>query len=491
MPDDATLHLLLARGDDHAPELPDGLPLSSVIAGRVEGLPTTRSYGGPPGGGPPDNAGDMADDIPCDIWGLIVPEGAEGDRLLKLVEPLIKAREQRQGSAAPVYRVPARGKPMSIAEACAWRRRVYDDGASLDPARYQLILGDLGQVPFSIQQVQSTDGYVGRLCFADDAGYAAYADKVLRAEASSPTAAGRIVAHAAHDGSRAMEMGLTSLVEPGLALLQQSIDAGRCLAGGIVAYTERNKPGLDVLLSRVASPDPCAFLTLSHGLGGGFKTAEEQRATQGAMAFGAVDTITAERVAKGPFMPGGLWLMFACFGAGTPSDSAYQPWLDALRTLGTLPNAPDVRNNLSMGPPFIAALPQKALANPEGPLGFIGHVDLAWTYSYLGAGKDAGARPAPFMRALRTAINGEALGLAYRDLFASLLELDAALSGSYELEALASATDPAGKPSGDDRAARCWQWMTRQDLGGFILLGDPAARLPVNPTAARVESKAR
>ena len=32
--------------------------------------------------------------------------------------------------------------------------------------------------------------------------------------------------------------------------------------------------------------------------------------------------------------------------------------------------------------PFLAALPQAALSNPEGPLGVLAHMDLAWTYAF-------------------------------------------------------------------------------------------------------------
>ena len=77
-----------------------------------------------------------------------------------------------------VYRVPAR---MTVPEAARWKKQKFrncaDTGDELP--RYQLIVGDLDQVPLAVQQVQATDGFVGRIAFDDLDGYRAYADKVV------------------------------------------------------------------------------------------------------------------------------------------------------------------------------------------------------------------------------------------------------------------------------------------------------------------------
>src|SRR6185436_19399969 len=112
-------------------------------------------------------------------WGLIVPEGEAGKRLEALVRPLIdKRREEQGGHEVRVYRVPARMDPD---EAVRWHRHVYQDESIPESELpfYQLILGDLDQVPLALQQVQMLDGVVGRLAFADDAGYEAYVAKLL------------------------------------------------------------------------------------------------------------------------------------------------------------------------------------------------------------------------------------------------------------------------------------------------------------------------
>ena len=35
------------------------------------------------------------------------------------------------------------------------------------------------------------------------------------------------------------------------------------------------------------------------------------------------DLLTGDEIAGGSFMPNGLWLMFACFGAGTPDQDQF------------------------------------------------------------------------------------------------------------------------------------------------------------------------
>ena len=88
-----------------------------------------------------------------------------------------------------------------------------------------------------------------------------------------------------------------------------------------------------------------------------------------------------------PFLPGGMWFYLACFGAGTPASSAYHPWLSRLSDEGAYGGSLGAVLRALPAPgerPFVAALPQAALASPRGPLAVIGHLDLAWTYGFSG-----------------------------------------------------------------------------------------------------------
>lgn len=466
---DTALQLLLARDGDQAPALPEGLP-----AGAAQAPDHLEILSAPSVAARSATAGDMPDDVPEPLWAIIAPEGPAGDRLIELIRPLVKLREEAQGRPAPVFRVPPGSAAMSAADALRWRSRVYDTGADLglDRAGFQLVLGDLDQVPLAIQQQQARDAAVGRLAFADEAGYAAYAAKVIAAEKAA-RAPGRLVLHTAHDGSRALQMAYDGIAQPGEALVRAEVAHGHVPVASVSSYGQPSFPGREELLEQATAPGPGVLLTLSHGLGpplGGWASPAAQRARQGALVLGTGEPLGGDEVAARAFMPGGLWMMFACFGAGTPAASAYAFWMERLAAAGR--PVPDLRGALALAQPFIAELPQRALANPDGPLGFIGHVDLAWTYSFRQENDPREARPGRFMRVLAAALSGKPLGSAFGELSSFVAETDAALAGAYADEA----ASPGGEAAAQHRARL---WMTRQDLAGFILLGDPAVRLPV------------
>jgi hypothetical protein len=137
--------------------------------------------------------------------------------------------------------------------------------------------------------------------------------------------------------------------------------------------------------------------------------------------------------------------------------------------------------------PFIAALPQAVLANPDGPLAFIGHVDLAWTYSF--SDLDSGVatnRPGKFVSIVTELLKGSRCGIGFSSLMQAFVAANTDLSTLYVRQAGAQ-TSASGKAVQPTAAAgemplevrRSHLWMLRQDLCGYVLLGDPAVRLPI------------
>src|SRR4028119_1140190 len=145
------LNLLMVHADDHAPVLADGLAESTARgqqggggargAGRLRGggggadhrrARAAGAGGGGAGGGGADEAGHFGDeggdpnDIELQRWGVIAPQGPEGDRLLALIRPLIEHRQAQQGDTVRVYRVPQR---LTQDEAMRWKKREFDSGA--------------------------------------------------------------------------------------------------------------------------------------------------------------------------------------------------------------------------------------------------------------------------------------------------------------------------------------------------------------------------
>lgn len=453
--------LLLVDADRREPTL------TAAVAVR-----TTRGQAVPPG---PERGylwheQDRPNDLVAQRWGVIAPEGPEGDELLAAIEPLIRARGEQQQAAVKVYRVPAQ---MSPATAASWKREVFHRSERLrqDLPRYQLLLGDLHQVPETLQISQATDGFVGRLAFDAVADYADYCAKILAAEAAPAPGSRQALFHGVADGTAATEAGIRGLVRPCVALARemQSREAGLFPA--------------TIVASEDAEPDPASFrgaagaaqvlLSLSHGEGaprGGWRSPAEQRARQGAMSFGRdADDLAGEALLRGPIAPLGLWLMFACFSAGTPSTSKYARWIERLIAEGRAGGRPEQVLQCLPGPgepPFVAAIPKAALRNPQGPLAFIGHVDLAWSYSFREV--DGGRprfQPGRFLDTLAAALQGDRVGVAFRHLFRWFEQVNTELTTLDE--------------EAEDQALRRAQlWMLRQDLAGFMLLGDPAARLP-------------
>ena len=481
MSDATDLNLLMAHADDGAPVLPEGLPDTAARA-------PDKSEEEPEAGHFWDEGGDP-NDLALQRWGVIAPEGPEGDRLLALVAPLIRLRGEQQGDdAVKVYRVPAR---MTQDEAMRWRKKEFETGADLniELPRYQMILGDLDQVPLAVQQVQQSDGYVGRLAFDGDDGYLAYVDKVLRYERRAAAAASeqaRSLFFTVHDGTAATAVGHRALIAPGLDVVRRRQAAGQYPAREILELGDRVTPSPDELLRAVQETDPGVLFTLSHGEGaprGGWKSYADQRARQGAMSFGREGHIVGDELAARPFLPGGVWFMLACYGGGTPETSAYRHWLAQLQAAGQFRGRVEgVLAGLPAGDerPFIARVPKAALANASGPLAFMGHIDLAWTYGFQELDSGATNRPARYMAITRSLLKRDRCGVSLRELIRFFDQTNVELTALYDREAQARVSN---QPFQVEAARLGHLWMLRQDLAAYVLLGDPAVRLPSREAA--------
>lgn len=476
---DVGLNLLLCDADERKESLRNEIARDSLSTQQSADQRAKPEY--------LKNAGGDKNSLEDQGWAVIIPEGDEGKRLLDLVDPLIQKRKEELGSWGPlrIYEAPAK---CSGEEAIAWRKRVFATGQTTDDEipLYQLILGNLDQVALSIQQVQSSDGYVGRLAFDKEDDYRAYVEKLLRDEdADPPTQAGRSLFFTVHDGTRATRSGYDSLVTPGMQLAQRKVMERKLPARQLLDLGDKTIPTRDELLAQVSESDPTVLFTLSHGAGApgsGWKSAERQRREQGAMSFGSDGLLYGSDIADKTFLPGGVWFMLACYGAGTPDRSAYKHWLEALSQLGQYrDSAATVLKGLVVegGRPFVAALPQAALSNPNGPLAFVGHVDLAWTYSFREFDAESAVnRPGKFVQLVNYALAGNRCGMMMEPIARAVDATNEELTMLYDGEAQRGSIDP------NKQAKRAHRWMLRNDLGAYILLGDPAARLRVAPKKA-------
>lgn len=486
------IQLFLAHADDHEPMLREGIPFERAVeAPSVEVGGSTRQKVA--------NIEGLANDLVAQKWALVAPVGPVGDRLLSLVEPLRKKRSEEQGREVFVYRVEPGMDAVAVAR---WMLGEYRDAwgrVEMYRPRYLALLGGPELISWQFQQMLAEEAFVGRIAFDLDAQYEAYVDKLVRGFAVPEQPSARMLWHSVRDGSRATEEGHKHLMEPlagwaNAAFASGAFDAERLVD---VPMTSSSGSALDstsaagALLQEASAARAGLLFTMSHGAGvpkEGWKSAEEQRGFQGAMVLGRKgDLLTANDLTKATFLPGGVWFMFACYGAGTPSESAYLPWLERLCTLGFLSKS--ATNVLGALPkvgerPFVAALPQAALANPAGPIGFIGHVDLAWSWSFLeyevsARGFALKNRAERFQSVLQALVHGHRLGVAHREWMKFVGTVNAEITALDELIMQRAAETSAGVDTRTLQIARANAWMRRQDVAAYVLLGDPAARLPI------------
>jgi hypothetical protein len=467
-----TLRLLLSHADEGLPVVESPIPLESVL---TEPLPAPRPR--------PKHLHNMAgapDSLAEQRWALVVPKGKAGNRLASLLKPLVELRSKDQGTAVEVFRASA---GMDTAQACAFRDEIIHNPSRpfQHHARYVLLAGSPCLLSTELQEVLAGDSacFVGRLAFEREEDYEAYVTKLVACEqgAARPDMA-RALFLSVDDGTPAVEAGQEFIVAPAVKGCRAARRRGRFPASEII---ERRLPvgGVEPFLELASVPTPSLLFSLSHGVGApkkGWSTAAEQRGRQGNLALGGGIELAPEDIRHRPFLPGGIWFYFACFGAGTPMGSVYAPWMERLVRDGALQKREleQVWNSRPLDArPFSAALPQAALANPRGPLAVIGHMDLAWLSGFhnLVTGQTHVHR---LEEVLTRLVEGCRAGVALQ----MLSRFAAHADGVLRRHSQAVAEGP--KSHGRARmtpGALALLWMERHDVANYVLLGDPAVRL--------------
>jgi hypothetical protein len=457
-------HLLMAEDGPRTPVLSEPCPAPTL---RPDEL-------GPTGPAPSFLWDDGADpnDLALQRWGVVLPEGPGAAPALAALEPLLRLRASEQDGVRPlVYHVP----PITqLSEAVRWRRRSFEASATLaDLPRYLLIVGDLHEVSEAVQAALAVDAFVGRLPWTDPTRLAAYAQRLVAHQGPLGDQAPALHLHAVDDGTSATRHAEQVLIEPLHRRLRDdpSLDAALLhhLTGAPLSHAS--------LRDWLATDGPAVTLTAAHGLGpprAGWSNPAAQRERQGALCLGPDHPpLLGADLTTGPVWPGGVWFHLGCYSAGVPTHSAYAHWLDRAATddWRLAATAASARHGLALPgtPPFVCALASEALANPQGPLAYVGHVDLAWSFSYA---SEDGARTShlePYADFFRSLSRGDRVGVAARRARRTLPFVEAQLGAWLDEQA-------RGEPGPSPRELGML-WLLRNDLAAYLTLGDPAVRV--------------
>ncbi|HYU30794.1 MAG TPA: toll/interleukin-1 receptor domain-containing protein [Thermoanaerobaculia bacterium] len=403
-------------------------------------------------------------------WGVIFAKDVE-PAVREALAPLLDLRREQAGDLFKVFEtVSAQPKAQFLA-----RNKVGPGPA--DPVKmpyYLLLVGSPEQIPYRFQSQLDVQYAVGRLYFDRAEDYARYAASVVAAETGKVALPRRMsffgVENAADAATR---LSSQSLVKPLLAAMgtaRPDWQMNAVLAG------EATKARLARLLG--GGETPALLFTASHGLE--FPLGHPlQRPHQGALLCGdwpgpegwkgAIPQdfyFAGDDLAAGAGLLGMFAFFFACYGAGTPQldEFAKQAFKDRAAI------APE---------PFLAALPTSLLAHPRGgALAVIGHVERAWGYSFHW--QKAGAQTTVFESSLTRLLDGHPVGSAMEYFNERYAELSTVLADRLEDIECGQEADPyelAGL------------WTSNNDARGYVILGDPAVRLPVFTAAPRVSTE--
>jgi hypothetical protein len=401
-------------------------------------------------------------------WGVIFTQDAD-PAVREALAPLLDLRRAQAGELFRIYEK-ADGYRPGESKAKFLARHGIGPGPA-DPAKvpyYLLLVGSPEAIPYRFQSQLDVQYAVGRLCFDRAEDYASYAASVVAAETGGNAGGVELPRRMsffgpASPGDAATRMSSESLVAPVCAALRAARPEWEISAFVNEAAT---KDRLARLLG--GGETPALLFTASHGME--FPNGDpRQRPHQGALLCGDwpgpagwTGAIPQDFFFAGDDVPGDAGLLglmafhFACYGAGTPRLDEFSR--QAFKDRAAI--APEA---------FLAALPTALLAHPRGgALAVVGHVERAWGYSFRWQG--AGAQTAVFESTLTRLLDGHPVGSALEYFNERYAELSTVLADRLEEMEVGAAADPyelAGL------------WTANNDARGYVILGDPAVRLPV------------
>ncbi|MCB9744180.1 MAG: CHAT domain-containing protein [Alphaproteobacteria bacterium] len=384
-------------------------------------------------------------------WDLLVPEGEVGDRLLRLAEPLVALRQHQASRPVRALRFPL-GLPLG--EQMAWLDDSFPRTPGLDtPLPFVTLLGGPEHVPFIAQQQLAERAAVGRLDFFEGDDWERYADKVRRSMEAERVGPSPLCVSADPERSRAVGMVLGLWGEPTRERLERL---------GLSLVVQRFQD-IHAMAAFLGEGQGQAVLAIHHGAIPGKRRFEEGLAALGMPTMGR-GPLPSAALREAPWVPLGLWVHFGEAAAGSALWSSSPVALQELMELGHYRHVPRLEmregGRLVEYSPRVSTAAKLALANPRGPLGLLGCAMI----KVILPDQRVDALADVLLAAHRGAPLGELPALLGR----SAHEVDTrSRSLAQQLEGRELAIQQA------------LLRILQESLQSWVLIGDPAARLPL------------
>jgi hypothetical protein len=411
-------------------------------------------------------------------WGMILAAApdpavrAAQAAIREALQELVALRAAQAGPKLRIYDGPKGYRPQESKSKWLLRNGAAPSGPA-DPDKlpyYLLIVGSPEEIPYAFQYQLDVQYAVGRIWFPTLEEYANYARSVVDAEVGGIRRDRRLSFFGVRSaGDRATELSSQLLVQP----LSQHM-ATNTHGWDVQSYIDEQATHatLETLLG--GERTPALLFTASHGAEFPLDDAR-QRPHQGALICsdwpGPEEWkqpiperfyFAGEHLPASADLAGMMLFCFACFGAGTPQHDEFAR---------LQPGAP---KQLIAPAPFMGALPLSLLGRKGGALAVVGHVDRAWGCSFTDGGPRAKSHTTTFESTLERLITEQPVGHALDYFNARYAELSTELTEELQ--------DEWKEPNPNELAML---WTSNNDARGYVVFGDPAARLSFTGGAQR------